>query len=228
MSTLIHDCPHCHAAKMSFVVFGARPAPTSGGQVLNAPRALVAGECQACRNPVSAVLSYKSQVANGSWPQVVAKLVTEHHALPGGVWELKAFFPEKASPQIPEYLPTIVEKAFVQGEKNLSMEGCEEAAATMFRRALDVAIKERFPDLKGDLYKKIDRLAETNVIPDSLAVWAHMVRVIGNDGAHDLDGCSREDALSARDFVDAVLRYIFSLPGLIAARSPTAVPPLEA
>ncbi|WBT07594.1 DUF4145 domain-containing protein [Brevundimonas vesicularis] len=127
-------------------------------------------------------------------------------------------WPAASAPRVPEFLPQTVERSFVQGETNLGLHDHDEAAATMFRRALDLALKDRFPDLKGDLNKKIIKLAQDHVIPQSLADWAHEVRVIGNDGAHDLEGCTHEDAVAARDFVDAVLRYLFSLPGMIEAR----------
>lgn len=131
-----------------------------------------------------------------------------------GVW------PEPRPVQAPENLPPAVEKAFLQGETNLALDGHEEPAATMYRRALDLALKTEFPELKGDLFKKIEKLAAENVIPQSLADWAHQVRGIGNDGAHDLDGCTQTDAEAARDFVDAVLRYLITLPEMIKRRRP--------
>ncbi|MDR6625706.1 DUF4145 domain-containing protein [Caulobacter segnis] len=220
MGTLLHDCPHCGTAKMSFVVFGVRPRTYPNGYNVSLGAINVGIECQACQKPASASLRLDETVAFSDWQGRVAAIVKDHGAYPNDKWSLTGFWPVKAPVVAPEHLPAPVEKAFLQGEKNLALEGCEEPAATMFRRALDVGLKLRFPDLKGDLYKKIEKLAEAHAIPQSLADWAHEVRVIGNDGAHDLDGCSVEDAVAARNFVDAVLRYLFSLPGMIDSRRP--------
>jgi hypothetical protein len=159
------------------------------------------------------------------WPNQMGELLKEGPSVPGDAWEVQSFWPKPQPTRIPEYLPDVVARAFRQGETNLGIADHEEAAATMFRRALDTALKLKFPEMKGDLNKKIIKLAETHVIPATLAEWAHEVRGIGNDGAHDLEGCSQDDAEAARDFVDAVLRYLFSLPGMIAARRPEASEP---
>lgn len=218
MSTLIHDCPHCASAKMSFLIFGARSQQVFPGQQVTRGIVSLGLECQSCLKTASAKIKNTETHSHGTWTQMVAHLTREEGSYPNGKWDLVEFWPENEALNAPEFLPPQVEKAFLQGEKNLVMEGCEEAAATSFRRALDVGLKVRFPELTGDLFKKIEKLAADRVIPDSLAEWAHEVRVIGNDGAHDLEGCSLEDATAGGDFVDAVLRYLFSLPGMIAER----------
>jgi hypothetical protein len=106
----------------------------------------------------------------------------------------------------------------MQGERNFRTPDCEEAAATMYRRSLDIGLKVAFPDYKGDLNKRIEKLVEAHVLPTSIGDWAHQVRLVGNDGAHDLEGVTRPDLVACRNFVGAVLRYSFSFPKMVADR----------
>lgn len=229
MATLVNDCPHCSSSRMAFLIVGARAVRGSGRDVGNGladnRQATVGLQCQACLRGAAATVRNSERLSVASFNTALASLNNEGVSIPGGHWSWVSFWPEKTPARIPDFLPEVVERAFSQGETNLALEDHCEAAATMFRRALDLALKIKHPDLKGDLNKKIIALAESHDLPKSLAEWAHEVRGIGNDGAHDLDGCSQEDAQAARDFVDAVLRYIFSMPGLIEARRPKAADP---
>ncbi|MEW6390396.1 MAG: DUF4145 domain-containing protein [Pseudomonadota bacterium] len=225
MAVLVHDCPHCATARVGFAIIGGKTRPfLMNTEVLNAVVS-VGLECPNCLKTASATIQRKGKISGGLLQATIDSLEKAHDSIPNLSWDLLEFWPKLMPPRIPEFLPQSVEKAFIQGETNLALRGCEEPAATMFRRSLDLGLKIRFPDLKGDLYKKIDKLAADHEIPHSLAEWAHEVRAIGNDGAHDLDGCSMEDAQAAHDFVDAVLRYLFSLPGMIAARRKPDHPP---
>lgn len=209
---------------MAFAIVGIRSIPNSGsnqgGGNAIGRLATVGLQCQNCMRGAAATIRRVETVGLSNWPSYMSELLKEGPSIPGGKWDIQAFWPTPQPSRIPEYLPDVVARAFRQGETNLNVEDHAEAAATMFRRALDTGLKIRFPGYDGNLHPKIRKLAEDHVIPESLAEWAHEVRGIGNDGAHDLEGCSQEDAEAARDFVDAVLRYLFSLPGMIAARRP--------
>lgn len=88
----------------------------------------------------------------------------------------------------------------------------------MYRRALETALKITFPQARGSLYDRIIALVRSHDLPPAIGEWAHEVRAIGNDAAHDLDGLTADDMTAARNFVDAVLRYAISLPREIAIR----------
>lgn len=220
MGTLVHDCPHCNSAKMAFVIVGVRSLPLSSDVATNR-RVTVGLQCQQCFRGAAATLRRPPLTTASEFASYhVPPLMKEGTSVPDESWHLDDFWPKPTPLRVPEYLPEAVERAFIQGGTNLALPDHEEAAATMFRRSLDLALKVKFPDMKGDLNAKIKKLADGHVLPQSLVDWAHQVRVIGNDGAHDLDGCDQADATAARDFVDAVLRYLFSLPGMIDARRP--------
>lgn len=222
MATLIHDCPHCRSTKMAFVIVGVRSLPEPqghlGGSAIPHRKATVGLQCQQCWGGAASTIELAKSTSTHDWSNYLAAVIKEGVSIPNDKWRMISFWPAAQPPRIPEHLPAGIERSFMQGETNLALPDHAEAAATMFRRALDLTLKAKFPELKGDLNKKITRLADDHIVPQSLAEWAHEVRVIGNDGAHDLEGCSQEDALAARDFVDAVLRYLFSLPGMISAR----------
>ncbi len=101
-------------------------------------------------------------------------------------------------------------------------EGNEEASGTMYRMALDVSLKFVASDLKGTLAARIDALVAKNLLTPSLGEWAHQIRLLGNDTAHEAEAPSRDELASLRSFSDMVLRYLFTLPKLVAMRKSVA------
>jgi hypothetical protein len=99
--------------------------------------------------------------------------------------------------------------------------GCEEPAAVFYGRAIELALKHSHAAVTGTLAQRIAKLAQDRIIPQAMSDWATQVRVVRNDGAHD-DGVSREDVEAARDFTDAFLRYLITMPAMVEARRPVA------
>ncbi|WP_052757287.1 DUF4145 domain-containing protein [Sphingobium chungbukense] len=223
MAVFISKCPHCASDQMSFSIFGFSQQI---GERWKSHHTAVAGLCGKCHLPVAATLKIVNPAGNSasSYQANVAKLPNPANNLELLGFALVDVWPKPAAPSAPDNLPLTVERAFLQAEKNLTMADCEEAAATMYRRALDLGLKEAFPDEKGSLDARLKRLVKDRRLPEAVGDWAHEVRVIGNDGAHDLDGVSREDLMDARNFIDTVLKYLFTLPAQIRARKPVELP----
>jgi hypothetical protein len=223
MAVFIQNCPHCGARNMTFRVFGAVHPPSADLASGKRTSISVGAECQGCWKPVSAHLRFNGHL-NGHgqlqhFEQHIFPHLTKDLANVASLdFAMLDSWPKAAPSRIPDHLPAPVRSAFAQGEINFSTPDCDEAAATMYRRALDLALKQAYPDLKGDLYKKIEALVANNVVPTAIGEWAHEVRIVGNDGAHDLEGTTRDDVRAARDFIDAVLQYIYSLPQAVALR----------
>jgi hypothetical protein len=137
---------------------------------------------------------------------------------------LQAYFnvaqiwPQPQPSVIPANLPPEVERAFTQAERNYQMSGCEEPASLMYRRSLELALKHLHPKVTGTLAARIHKLVEQHELPRPMGDWLTHVRLIGNDGAHEAAGVSREDLNDARAFADTVLRYLYTLPAQIKAR----------
>jgi hypothetical protein len=133
--------------------------------------------------------------------------------------------PTVGSDSVPGHLSAAVARSLRQAEDNFRREDSEEASATMYRRAIDLAIKEIAPDLKGDLMPRILALVEDGRLPAAMGDWAHQVRIVGNDGAHDIEGVNRTDLEAARGFTDAFLRYLITLPKDVEERRRATEPP---
>ena len=130
--------------------------------------------------------------------------------------------PELQSTGAPLHTPDNVGRFFEQGMENLP--NGWDAAGAMFRKALDTALKSKFPDIKGDLVKRIQKAADNGFLTKDMAEWAHHIRSLGNEAVHDDDPFSEEDARGLHAFTDLVLRYLFTLPGMMMAARQAAKP----
>jgi hypothetical protein len=98
-----------------------------------------------------------------------------------------------------------------------------DAAGTMFRKALDVGLKRIHPEGKGTLEKRINGLPDTIGITPAMKEWAHSIRDLGNDAAHEEEPFSEADAKALQAFTETFLTYTFTLPGMIEERKPKPV-----
>ncbi len=103
----------------------------------------------------------------------------------------------------------------MQGVANLSANF--DAAGMMFRKCLEAALKHLDPNGTGTLAMRIDNLpAKVDVTP-SMKEWAHQIRRLGNEAAHDDDPFTREESQTLKSFTELFLVYSFTLPGMLAA-----------
>lgn len=222
MSIIISDCPHCRSRNMSFTVFGALPAPDMSGMA----SVSIAAGCRNCGLPITVRLKCVSTgITAESFISYLDQRGSAGYALETSDTVRVSVWPQQEPARIPSDIPAEVERALVQAEKNFSTDDCEEAAAMMYRRALELGIKAAYPTLSGSLATRIKNLVRDHHLPSPIGDWLDQVRIVGNDGAHELDGVTREDLEAARGFVDTALRYIFTLPAQIAVRRglPSAV-----
>lgn len=135
-----------------------------------------------------------------------------------GYFSVAEFWPEVPGPVIPEDMPSDVERIYLQAERNFPIEGNEEAAGTMYRKALDVGLKKIDPGTKGVLAARIKKLARDGKLTRDIAEWSDQVRDLGNEAAHEDEPPTREELTDLRNFSEMVMRYLFSLPALVQAR----------
>lgn len=88
----------------------------------------------------------------------------------------------------------------------------------LYRKTLETAVKELDAGGKGSLDARIKTLSKSDMIPEAVATWAHEIRGIGNDAAHDADEPSQDDVDAAAEFVEAFLTYAFTMPAKISNR----------
>lgn len=133
-------------------------------------------------------------------------------------------WPEPPASEIPAHLPADITRVYVQAERNFAVSGNEEAAGIMYGKALDIAVKKIDPTLSGMLGKNLDSLLKSGRLTPELGEWAHEVRALRNEAAHEEMPIEREDLEDLRHFTDMVLRYLFTLPAMITERRKKVIP----
>lgn len=139
-----------------------------------------------------------------------------------GVIKPRIIQPVKASERIlyprkpPLYgLPKEIESRYLKALKVQDVE--PSVFAVMVGRTLEAVCN--FEQIPGrNLKEQIDNLIRLDRIPKPLSEMAHQLRQIRNLGAHDSeDEVTREDIPIIRDFIDAVLEFLYIAPAKIAA-----------
>ena len=111
------------------------------------------------------------------------------------------------------YTPENVALFFKEGMANTPRH--PNAAGTMFRKTLETALKEKFPKYEGTLYQRIQKAADNGKLACDMAKWAHHIRHLGNAAAHEEEPFSEDDARDLLSFTDLLLRYLYTLPGML-------------
>lgn len=232
MALLVADCPHCSTIKSGMSLFGTRAWPKEFKQIIGQPRAghapvyrwdmVIGAQCQNCHKPISAHITGGGDPTHENSYEAFAQATNQKLLGAGNVFDLGfklvQLWPPHAEPSIPAHVPAAIERAMLQAEKNFPVEGNEEAAAMMYRRALELTLGALHPGLKGTLAARIKKLVEQQILPQAVGDWADEIRELGNEAAHDPEEVSRDQLLMIRGFADATLRYLYTLPAEVAAR----------
>ncbi len=84
------------------------------------------------------------------------------------------------------------------------------AAAIMCRKILEGICKEHGVR-ERTLIKSLERMKDERIIDERLYEWADVLRLVGNEAAHDVNvTISRDDAKDMLEFTNAILDYLFS------------------
>jgi len=142
----------------------------------------------------------------------------------GGNVTLLEIWPKPTPIDIPQYVPNNITNFYRQGMDSLNRKNFD-AAGTMFRKSLDAGLKALHPEGKGTLEKRIDNLPDILGITSALKEWAHQIRHLGNDAAHEDDPFTSDEAKILQSFTELFLTYTFTMPGMLAERRK---PPREA
>ena len=127
--------------------------------------------------------------------------------------QIKAVAPKPPSTAAPAFTPENVARFFEQGMENLARNW--DAAGTMFRKALDAGLKDKWPEVTGSLYDRIEKIATEGGLTADMKEWAHHIRLDGNDAAHEDQPMVASRARALADFTRLFLLYTFSLPGML-------------
>ena len=213
MAVFQADCPHCGTRNVAFTMMTQLHASKLAGNLWDT--LCVCGNCSR-----SILATVRTPGANGP----------VNHLASGQIEQLRweGIVPTPPETGAPVHTPPNVARFYEQGMDNLL--GNWDAAGTMFRKALDVGLKIKFPGISGKLKARIDKAANQHGLTADLAEWAHQIRLDGNEAAHEEESFSREDAERLQTFTELVFRYLFTLPGMLeqARRAPEDNAPARA
>jgi hypothetical protein len=209
MAILRRNCPHCPAEHVGFDVKWNEHPPYSPGNFWNC-----VAICGACGKPICFVAIAKqpnnTNPPSGHHGEIESK-VANHGWLVPEIW------PSRMSPAAPPYTPRTVEKRFMEGE-DAFRRGNWNSAIAMYRSALDIATKGMEGVPQGvTFFQRLEWLHANHRITPDIRSWAHHVRVEGNAALHDPEEFDATDAKVLRFFTEMFLRYVFELPGAVAA-----------
>lgn len=118
-------------------------------------------------------------------------------------------YPVAPGPKL-DGLPDSIARAIQQAHRSYSASSYD-ACAVMCRRALEALCKSLSANGR-DLARRLADLKESGRIDTRLLNWAHGVRLVGNEAAHDVEtAVSAEDARDILEFTEALLMYVFTL-----------------
>lgn len=211
MSTLTHKCPHCLTDFIGLQIVQVSHASASSS--------FVHLSCPKCHFPSAASLTRirAGGLEPGQW--------IGHQVDITEIWRVDEFWPAVPGPLIPEFLDDDVARIYLQAERNFPVAGNEEAAGTMYRKALDVGLKKVAPDAKGTLAARIKTLAASHKLTPAIAEWADHVRDLGNEAAHEDVPPTGAELATLRSFTEMVMRYLFTLPKMVELRKVQPEPP---
>jgi hypothetical protein len=133
------------------------------------------------------------------------------------ITESQLLFPSESRLPL-EGVPEPVRRAYEQASRSFGA-SLYEPCALMCRRCLEGVCKVQGAS-GSNLNAKLESLEKSGAIDARMVRWAHGIRLLGNDAAHDLDTViSQEDARDVLDFTEALLIYIFALNHRFAAFS---------
>jgi hypothetical protein len=160
-------------------------------------------QCGVCGNGI--ILKFQG-IAITQWFQ--SNISLPQNVLLLGTW------PKRNSAKEPDSIPASVGSYYLQARGSEEL-GHWDAAGAMFRKALDVSLRTLNPNAKGTIFARIESLPEEAGVTSAMKEWAHAIRRLGADAAHDEDPFTDEEAKSLGIFTEMFLTYAFSLPALL-------------
>lgn len=219
MAIWIGTCPHCSAAHMTFTTIAVDVLGDYHGNAFST--------CSGCQKPVAIRFGRFAVGRGGPTPKIPANQIQNLKNTFGSAnYTIMNVWPRHEESAAPDSLPKAVARNFVQADE-ARKRNHREAAGMAYRRALELAVKDRGPELKGTLQKRIDGLAAAGKLTLDLKTWAHSVRELGNEATHDEPEPSEADIDDLGAFTRVVLEYLYTMPAKVKRRATIVVPEAE-
>ncbi len=197
-----HDCPYCRSNSIGFTGRYNWSIPGVGNQKF------VLSTCNGCHAGVIFLFRLNNHTSDYDFNKANGNLTSN------GLHIMHSW-PQTTNDDIPEDIPEQLLTLLLQAIKCLR-QGAWDAAGMTFRKVIDISTKLLDPSLaKKPLAFRIDDLEKSGKLTADIKAWAHEIRLDGNNAAHEDDPFTRDQAESLRSFVDAYLRYIYTLPKMV-------------
>lgn len=215
-NTLTTNCPHCRVVNEAFSYVHSY----SFGENSRVYDVMLFS-CNSCQKPVSLLIdrtgtNSESKNANIAWTRFTRQ----------SYYQVIAMYPEQAKTgTAPDFTPENIASFFNQGSRSLA-NGDFDLAGMGFRKAIDTATKKLIRDVNpqdlnarlGETFvKRIEWLHSQGKLTEQIRDWSHIVRLEGNDAAHEETPYEKKDAEQLQHFTEMVLQYVFTMPGKIEA-----------
>ena len=213
MGAIYHsDCPHCGKNNVQFTGSSAAPNKSVIGGL---PRCSVFLTCNNCKNPISLIVEFHSQLP---WLKDPDDFVIPELGKSTADYQIHtvSMFPIPEAPTAPSATPTPIARTFIEAMDNLKR-GNFETCEMLCRKVLDIATKNLKPGI-DKFYNRIEALREDGTITPAMSDWAHIVRMDGNRSNHSEEETTQQSAKELVDFTETFLVYAFTLPDMVNAR----------
>jgi len=221
MSVIISTCPHCFKENVAFKSVGEYRLSLKIKELPEFPFLFnVSFVCGNCEGGLTAEVGMFAMEEAPS-PHLYSSGLSFSDS-----YVVVNTYPKPSPIIFPDYLPDNVLKALsgayicLRSHLPCSTKDTRpwDLAAMGCRKVLEISCKTLDPDFSGNLEKRINNLADQHIITRQLAEWAHAIRIDGNFAAHELDSVDESFAKELFNFTEIFLMYVFTLPGMLAAR----------
>lgn len=214
MAEFVQDCPRCGAKSITFDVLGDSPTGYSDNSWIFE----TLSRCRACSNCSVGVFKI---ITEGAGQYSPGGITSYNGALTFLDFLRFVSTADRVTFPLPDHLPDNVANCFREGGASYNI-GAYNAAAAMFRLALDLGTKGLLPSEPAEeggpnsaqrkrLFDRLNYLFDKRLIAPELADLADCVREDGNDGAHD-GTLGKADAEDLVDFTQQLLERVYSEP----------------
>jgi hypothetical protein len=107
-------------------------------------------------------------------------------------------------------LPVDISDAYLEARKCLGISAFT-ACTMMCRKILMHVAVQKGAEAGRRFEQYVGYLQEQGYISPSMKLWVDRIRLLGNEGAHDLEAPSREAAESALAFTGGLLRTVYEM-----------------
>ena len=203
MGTVPFDCPHvgCLTKSVGVVLTASHSRGGKSGSTY--------GHCPVCHKGIILFLRWISGGPIGTAHAQETETFFNYY-------EIIDSAPKPPARDVVSNLPPRIATVFDEAEANFA-DGRHMSAATMYRKSIELTLKDLNPDGKGMLNARIRALQKEEAVPDTLIKLLDTVKFLGNEGAHDDEPPSADDVERGRDFTRLFLVYSYELPARIAS-----------